>query len=220
MTHSNNKKTPRCQGVASSLCHLLRLFDEAQCTFSAYGLGEDRSFRAEGASKKVMDGRMLGVCFCLQSSCVFFDIPNIFPFKDSRAFRIFCSLAQLAPVKHDGYAMGCWTALRKHIQNTNMQWEIYLYIYVYIYIYRDCVPYFSSCFIPVCRILQLFFSQKIIIFFFPSLRVLPFGFVLPRWWRRVTGQCFRNTWEALWSITNLGVRNLDDEWRVGHELLL
>ena len=30
------------------------------------------------------------------------------------------------------------------------------------------------------------------------------------------GQCSRNTWEALWSITNLGVRTLDnlDEWRV------
>ena len=30
------------------------------------------------------------------------------------------------------------------------------------------------------------------------------------------GQCSRNTWEALWSITSLGVRTLDnlDEWRV------
>ena len=79
---ATNKKTARCQGVASSLCHLLRLFDEAQCTFSAYGLGEDRSFRAEGADK-------MGCweCFFLisrRSSHL-----SWIPKQDSQPFRIF-----------------------------------------------------------------------------------------------------------------------------------
>lgn len=143
---------------------------------------------------------------------VFLYIPEIFPFKlDSETgfpgIPDFFGLAKLAPVKYDGYANGmflddCFETTHSETNTEYSMWcEMYKKILSRISLHvlfqvAESFNFFSP---------KKFLSKKTI---FP-----PWGFAF-RWWRRVMGQCFRNTWEALWSITNLGVRSLDAEGEV------